>query len=198
VAREPEQAQLLLAVETFGRTAQKATQENALKMERMLQTLVETGLSKAQIQTASYSLDPKYERPDSRRGTNPEPIGFTARNMVRVTVDSVKRVGLVIDAAIGAGANRVANLAFQLRNPETAYREALRLAVANAKADAEALANAAGRRLGPPLRISTSGGTPIRESAGIRAFKASAPTPVEGGTIQINARVTVYYRLEDE
>ncbi len=197
VEREPEQARLTLAVEMTETTAQGAAQANAEKMGRVLQRLRGLGLPKGHIRTVSYNLTAKYERGDHRR-PDPKPIGYTAQNTVQVTIDSVGQVGQVIDASIGAGANRIAGLAYQLRDREAAYLEALGKAVKRARVQAEALAEAAGQELGPPHRISTTSGVRFAESVPMQAsLRASAPTPIEGGTVQVTATVTAHYRIVD-
>ena len=59
VTREPEQARLLLAVETFDKTAQEATRQNAVKMNAVLTALQSSHLPVSQIQTVRYSLVPE-------------------------------------------------------------------------------------------------------------------------------------------
>ena len=194
VEREPDRARILLSVETTGQTAQAATQENAVKMDRVFQSLAKIGLPDRVVRTASYHLAPKYETPEGRRHS-PEPVGFTAQNTVEVTVDSVDLVGRVIDTAIAAGANRAANLTYGLRDPDAAYLSALRAAMAQAKAQAETLARAAGRTLGPVLRIATQSEVRPAAHAAPRMALAEAATPVRGGAVQVSATVTVHYRL---
>jgi uncharacterized protein len=78
-------------------------------------------------------------------------------NQVMVRLDDMELVGRVVDAAVGAGANRVTGISFELSDPRTAYHEALRLAVARARAEAEVLADALGEPLGAVMQVSTGG-----------------------------------------
>jgi len=196
VERQPEQARLLLAVETTEPTARAASKENGATMGRLIERLKGMDLPKDAIRTVSISLTPKYEH-DPQRRRDPRPIGFTARNMVKVTVRPVSRVGEVIDAATEAGANRIANLTYGLRDPQPAREEALREAMASARSQATVLAHAADQVLGPPLEIQTSGDVRPMESAQVFAHRASAATPVEAGAIRLTARVVITYALED-
>jgi uncharacterized protein YggE len=204
VERDPERAELLLAVESTGATAQQATQANATRMDALVAEVRRRGITPAQVRTVSYQLTPEYARsPQTQvpeRQGPPRIIGYRAANIVQITIDSVARVGSIIDAAIQAGANRVAGLRFELRDPQSARLEALRLAVARARAEAEAMALAAGQRLGPPLNMNTHG--PIEP----RAFEVATarmadvmqapPTPIEPGTLTITASVTITFRLD--
>ena len=193
VTREPEQARLLLAVETFDKTAQEATRQNAVKMNAVLTALQSSHLPVSQIQTVRYSLVPEYDHERGR--SKPKPIGYTARNMVQATVDSIDRVGEVIDGVTEAGANRVASLTFHLRDPEAAHLAALEAAMASARSRARTLAAASAQRLGPPVRIVTGEGHGPPEAVRVQSFRAAGDTPIESGTIQITARVTVHYEL---
>ena len=193
VTREPEQARLLLAVETFDKSARGATQQNAVKMNAVLSALKSPQLPDGQVQTVRYSLVPELEHDRGR--SNPKPVGYTARNMVQATVDSLGRVGEIIDIVTEAGVNRVASLTFHLRDPEAAHLEALEAAMASARARAGTLAAAAGQRLGPPLRIVTGEAHRPSEAMHVKSFRAAGDTPIESGTIQVTARVTIHYEL---
>jgi uncharacterized protein YggE len=198
VEREPERAVLLLAVESTGTTAQQAAQANATRMDALIAALKQLRIAGPLIRTTAYELHPEYanERPQpAERPGPPRIVGYRAVNMVQVIIDSVPRVGAVIDGAIRAGANRVADLRFELKDPQAARAEALRLAVARARSEAESTALAAGQRLGPPLTITTHGQPqPMDRMAMARAAEA-VPTPIEAGTLTVAASVTITYRL---
>ncbi|HEY8552407.1 MAG TPA: SIMPL domain-containing protein [Thermaerobacter sp.] len=198
--RPPDQALLSLAVESTGRTAQAASQANAEKMEALVSALRRAGIPGDRIRTTSYQLHPEYATPRPGSDREPEITGYRAMNMVQVEIDQIDRVGAVIDAAIGTGANRIAGLQFRLRDPEPARREALRNATLAARAQAEALASAAGQRLGPLLALSTGPITPPPRpfmAAEARALAVDvASTPIEPGTLTMTATVSAVYQLE--
>jgi uncharacterized protein YggE len=203
VQRAPEKAVITVAVESNGATAQAAAQANATKMDAVFAALRRVGIVPPKVRTIAYELQPQYQQP-SRENPNPSGriIGYRAINMVLVDVDSIARVGSVIDAVVTGGANRVANLSFELRDAESARLEALRLAVAKARAEAEVLATAAGQRLGPPLNISSSSyyePRQMRMQAMDMAVAAPAPppTPIEAGTLTVTANVSIVFKMED-
>jgi uncharacterized protein len=200
VEREPERGVILLAVESEASNAQAASAANAEKMTQLVATLRRAGVAERNIRTQSYELRPEYAR-QAPGGEAPRIAGYRAINMVQVTIDTVARLGPVIDAAIGSGANRVANISFQLREPRSAYSEALAMAMRNARSEAEAVAEAAGERLGSPLNIHTGGYSapppPMPMRAMAMDMESMASTPIEGGTLSVTAHVTVVYRLID-
>lgn len=205
VEREPEKAMLLLAVESTGATARAASEANATRMAAVIAALRKAGIPDREIRTISYELHPQYAPPPDRprpldASQEPRIVGYRASNMVQVGIDPVSRVGAIIDAAINAGANRVANLTYELRDPDAARRDALRLAIEKARSEAQVMAEAAGQRLGPPLNINTSSYTPPRFAGRVMMDVAqesmlAAPTPIEPGMLSVSATVNITFRL---
>jgi uncharacterized protein len=190
---QPDRATILFAVETRAPTAARAGSDNARRQRAVLDTLRKLGLAEGQLSTTGYSVSPEM-RYD---GKQPQLVGYLARNAVQVDVRRIDQVGSLIDAALAAGANVVSSLRFFSSRADEARRTALADAVAKARADAEAMARAAGGSLGALIEISTSG--PPRpmfeEVAMARAASAdTAPTPIDPGeqtvSVFISARWT--------
>jgi uncharacterized protein len=198
VEREPEQGVVVLAVESEAQNAQAAATANAQKMTQLTAALRRAGIGERSIRTISYELRPEYARDE--RGQPQRIVAYRAVNMVQVTVDTVARLGGIIDTAVGSGANRVANIRFQLRDPQAAHIEAAAEAMRNARRQAEAIAAAAGERLGAAMNINTGGYMPPPSPmAYARAeMMQEAPTPIEGGVLTVTANVNVVYRLLDQ
>jgi hypothetical protein len=154
VAHEPDQVRIMLSVETFAEHAEKAAKENAIRMNTVFKAISTLGLDRSDIQTVAYSLDPRY---DHGKRQSPEPVGYTARNMIQVTLDSLELVGKLVDTALSSGANRATELRFELENSEKAHLGALKVAMKLARAQAEVLAVSAGRKLGPAINILSAG-----------------------------------------
>ena len=196
VAQEPDQAVIRLSVETFAKTALEATEDNAVKMNRMGKQLKNLGIEAAQIRTSQFAVDPQYDYKDGRQ-KDPRPIGYRVHNTVEVDILDIKKVGKVIDGAIDAGANRIMGLSFQVRNSEGAYETALVKAMVNAKKQAEAIAKGAGVNLGDLLWVSTSGRAPAPVYKTMRAEAMMASdTSISGGEVDIVANVQVKYRIK--
>jgi uncharacterized protein YggE len=117
-----------------------------------------------------------------------------------VVLRDVDRVGDVLDAALEAGANRVAELTFFASDTEDARLEALRNATARARREAETIAESLGMTLGPPLTVQSSGGNRPPSPVPFRAEAAmmDVNTPVEPGSETVSAGVTITYRLLGE
>lgn len=195
VQRTPDRAVVGLAVETLAPTAAEATAANAAAMDRVLAALARLGVPEARIRTTRIELRPQHER--RRDGVPPAIVSYQAMNQVMVQLDDMERVGAVVDAAVQAGANRVTGITFQLRDPEAARHEALRLAVQRAGAEAAVLADALGEVLGPPVAVTTgavrSPPAPFRAMA--MEADVAAATPVQPGELDVQATVSITYRL---
>jgi hypothetical protein len=102
-------------------------------------------------------------------------------------------VGKIIDMATQSSANRIQSLQFTLKDEQAVYIQALREAVAKARAKGEAIASALGLKIVRVLSVEEGG--PVSRpvyAEGMQA-RAAAPvqTPVEPGTIEVRARVTL-------
>lgn len=195
VQRAPDRATVHLAVETLAETARDATAENAAAMDNVLAALRQLGIPDERIRTLRLELHPRYDH--RRPAEEPLLVGYQALNQVQVRLDDTGQVGRVVDAAVQAGANRVTGIQFELSDPAAAYHDALRLAVERARAEAAVLAEALGEPLGPALQVSTGGGPrPVfARMEAARMDVAAAPTPVEPGELDIQAHVSIVYRI---
>jgi uncharacterized protein YggE len=191
---KPDEAQINLGVLTQAPTGQAAAAENAKKLDAVLKGLRGLLGTGADIKTVGYSLTPNYRYP--KEGGQPAITGYTARNTVRVKTEDLGKVGQIIDAATQSGANNVEGLQFTLKDEQQALSEALRQAAVQARAKVDALASALKVKVARVLQVDESG-QPIRpifaQADSMRAgvMGASAPTPVEAGTIDVRASVTL-------
>ncbi len=191
-----DRARVVFAVETEGRTAGQASTANADRMTEVLQAVRGTGAAGLSVETHGYTLQPEYARPTGEPRGAPSIVGYRAQNHVSATISEPDAVGGVIDAAIGAGANRVASLAFEASDTDAARQEALRMAVARARSEAQAMAEALGVPLGSPMEVRGGANLP-GPGPQYRAamMEAAVSTPVEPGQQVVTANVTIKYRL---
>nr|MBA2335926.1 SIMPL domain-containing protein [Blastocatellia bacterium] len=126
VTAKPDRANIDIGVVTQAATSQAAVAQNAQKLEATLARLRQLLGSSADIKTISYNVSPTYRYP--KEGGEPTITGYTAQNIVRITLDDLTKVGNVIDTATQSGANRVQNLQFTLKDEATVQAQALRLA----------------------------------------------------------------------
>ena len=140
-----------------------------------------------EVKTLSVSLSPRYREGGAIQS-------YAASNTVSATVTTVSKAGTVIDAAVEAGANQVYGPSGSVTTQAVLYRQALKGAVAEARAGAQALAEAAGVTLGRVTNVVGQGGGPVYALAE-RAKLAGDATPIEPGTQDVSATVTVTFAI---
>ena len=192
VTTKPDQAQIDVGVVTEAKNAQAAATENAEKLDAVLGELRKVLGPGADIKSTSYSLTPMYHYP--KEGGTPTITGYSATNVIQVKTNELTQVGKIIDTAAQSSANRIQSLQFTLKDEQAVYIQALREAVAKARAKAEAIASALGLKIVRVLSVEEGGplSRPVyAEGMQTRAAAAPVQTPVEPGTIEVRATVTL-------
>lgn len=186
VSAVPDTADLSFGVETRGATAKAALAANGSAMRKVIAAVKAAG--GRDVTTQSVWVSTHY----GEKG----PEGFVATNSVSTTI-GVGKAGVLIDAAVDAGANQVSGPNMSSSEREKVYRQALKAAVADARKRAEVLAEAAGGSLGRITTIVEAGSAPppIAMEARSALAAADAPTPVEPGKQEIAANVSVTFSL---
>ena len=175
----------------FGTVNQAATANGALtassqSIARVIAAIKKAGVAQADIQTSDVSLSPRMN------DTGNEIVGYTASNTVTATIRKLGDAGDVVDAAVGAGSNQVYGPNLLASDQDAAYRNALKAAVAVARAKAETLAAAANSTLGKITAIVEGGGAmPMPVAVGAK----DSSVPIEPGTQKIEATVSVTFAL---
>jgi uncharacterized protein len=148
----PDRVYADVAVETTAPTAATAASDNAASIRVIREALQRAGATPASISDVGFEVRAKtrYDQGTER------PEGYQAIHTLRVETAALDRIGSLIDAALAAGANRVQNVRYSSTTLETARRAAITAAVGRARADAEAMAGAAGGTLGQLVELTTS------------------------------------------
>ena len=201
VSAQPDEAVVRLGMLAQAPEAADAQQRVNETMQRILAAVTGLGIPERSVRTEDLSLSPVYadQRPmPDREPQEPRIVGYRASNVVTIEVTDLARIGEIIDAGIGAGANQLQGISFRLRDDGEARAEAMRQAVAEAAVQAKAIADALGVRLGPVQEV-VAGGYDVRPPTpyvGARfAVAEMAATPVQPGEVGITASVTVTYGI---
>jgi uncharacterized protein len=180
----PDRASFAFGTVSQAATANAALEASSQSVARVIAALKKAGVAQADIQTAEVSLSPRMNN------NGDEIVGYTASNTVTATVKKIAAAGDVVDAAVGAGANQVSGPNLLASDQDAAYRDALKAAVADARAKAETLANASSATLGKITAIVEGGGSiPMPLAAGAK----DSSVPIEPGTQRIEATVSVTF-----
>jgi uncharacterized protein YggE len=200
ISMTPDEAIVYLGVQTQSTDAVTAQQENARKMESIIQALISSGISEDDMETLGYSMYTmrNYEQPE------PTITGYTVSNRLKVTVKDIEDVGDVIDIAVDAGVNEVQGVSFTLsdRARQDARELALENAVKAARSDADTLASALDVAIVGPLEVTTSGGSittpypaPYEAVEDMAYVGSAARTPIQPGDVSVTAYVQVIYQF---
>lgn len=184
----PDRAVIDIGVVTQAATAQAAGAQNARQTTEVISQMKKALPAGTQIQTAGYSLYPNY-----RQGPGPsrQITGYTASNVVKLTIDDLDGVSKAIDTATGVGANMIQGLQFTIKDEQSLRGVALRMATRNARANAEAIASALGAKIVRVVEVAEGNPQEIRPMMRAMAMNAAVTTPVEAGTVDIHATVTL-------
>jgi uncharacterized protein YggE len=188
----PDRAWVNISAESRAGNPRDAQKRNAELMNPVIEKLKGAGIPAEAIRTIGYDLQQEWDFVNNRRVSR----GYVARNTIEVRIDAVDRVGEILEIAVGTGATSVSGIRFDLKDRAKLERDALRLAVADARTKADAAAAGAGRTIDRILRIEEHGvisRPPMpymaREAAAAQA--SDAPPPISAGQMEIQSRVTL-------
>jgi uncharacterized protein YggE len=193
VKQAPDRAWVSIGAESRARTAQDAQRQNTEAMTAVNERVKAAGVPADAIQTTGYNLQPEFDYANGKQTLR----GYVARNQVQVRIDALPKLGDVLAAAVATGATSVSGVRFDLKEREKVEREALRLAVRDARQRADAAASGADVQIDRIVRIDeerTFEGPPPRPMAmtsRAEGIAVQAAVPIEAGEIEVRARVTL-------
>lgn len=190
----PDIAVFDVTVRSVDRQASKAASRTAETWMALQKALRSAGVPIEDSPSADYSVQPQWEWVQSS-GKNVL-TGYAARHVVRVTVRDIRRIGTVVDAALGAGAGDVGEIRFVPSKPEELRRMALDQAVRKAREAAAVMAKAAGGTLGALIELTSDlqqdRPFPVRRVTPMKAAQEAVPTEITPGEEEVS--VTVHSR----
>jgi uncharacterized protein YggE len=222
----PDQVEFLMEITATASTAAQALRDNQAKTTQISQTIGALGVQQTDIQTISMNVCSVYSpmtqalpaygampqlNPGFGAGLNGGIMPFAAgmqteaqfgscqaRCTLRINVRDAARVGEVLDTVTRAGAS-VSPFCFKAPDEAVARRSALEAAGKDARAKAEVLAGAAGRKVGEAIAIAedivaSNGAYAALRSAFPFSFGAGAPQVT--GELEYYARVSASFRFQ--
>ena len=183
VSKKPDSASLSVGVESRQSTASAAQSDLANKAAKLIARAKALGIADKDLNTSGYSVGPYYA-PGAQTIS-----GYQASEQLQLNWHTVDTVGKALDALVQEGGATNVSVSFGLADPKAAQAEARTLAIADARSRAQAMAGAAGVKLGQVMRVSdlTASGYP---SAGY-AINAAAPAASQLPVGELNVTVTV-------
>jgi hypothetical protein len=185
VTATPDRATVTAGVHTQAATAADALSQNARLANAVVAAL--EGAGGTDLQTQQVSLYPQT-------ADDGKVVGYAADDNISAS-SPVAGAGGLVDAAVSAGANTVSGPTLDLSQQDELYRQALARAVRDAREKAAALGRAGGFAVGPVSTVTEASqvSQPVPFAATAKASDAS--TPVEAGTQDVTADVTVTFAI---
>jgi len=157
VERVPDYVDVMLGSVAIEGTAGGAHAAATKAMDAAVVAIKALKLAGEDLQKGSVDLSPRYERNDSTYQDHvPKIIGYAASVTLRIRTSDLKAVPGIIDAALGAGCNRVDYVQFGIKEAIAAREEAVKLATQAARRKAVVMAEALDLRLTRVVEASTT------------------------------------------
>ena len=206
----PDRVVISAGVESRSPQLASAKARNDTAIAAILAVAAKEQVAAADVQTDFIEINPVYQSRDSTESRENYLIDYyRVHKTVAITLRDVSRFERLLTAIINAGANRVYGVDFQTSELRKYRDQAREMAVKAAIEKAQAMASAAGLRVGKPESISAynqGGGMAygrmrgnmsntsqnITSSAGGDSETGGAIAP---GRISVNASVTLTFRL---
>lgn len=189
VTVKPDTASIYVSTVATAGTSADALDAASKKMTKVQTRLKELGVAAEDLATSNSST---YQDFDTKK--------WRAELSLSVKVRDIDQAGTLLSEANAAGADGVSGPSFSVEDTRAAYATAVRKAIEDARSKAEAAAAQMGVKVGGVVSVDDSSGgvsPPIFAQAGAEAAKASAdasaPVPIEPGTQEVGATVTVVF-----
>jgi len=197
VSAEPDLARVTLGVESRKPTLAEARSEVSATVDRVLKLTRDLRIDPKQVNATRVQVQPEYNwNPKDRKRVL---LGYVVRRQVQVELRDLEQLGPLLERAVDAGVNQVGDPALDSSRRKELEREAMGLAVQDARLNAEALARAAGVRLGPVRTLNGSASGPPMPMYRNQVAMADAAAPPEAtyqpGEMKFSASVNAEYDL---
>ena len=148
---QPDMATVRFGVVTLADHPQEAQRLNTEAAARAMNAVRALGLEEKNIRLETLRLQPHREWSDEKRRY--EEKGFEAVRQVVVQIDDLDKLPELISRVVQEGANRLNEIAYDVKDREVARNEALTEAVNNARDKARLIARTLGEEIGPVEQV---------------------------------------------
>jgi uncharacterized protein YggE len=189
VSKKPDLAIVYVGVESKENTASAAQQDLAGKASKLIARAKALGIPDKDISTAGYSVGANYV-------SDGNIAGYRAAEQLVLKWHNVDSIGKTLDALVQEGGATQISVGFTLADPKAAQAEARTQAIADARSRAQAMASAAGVKLGKVLRVSDLSSYGFRSQNYDVAGAAPASTQVPVGQLDVQVSVEVDFAID--
>jgi uncharacterized protein YggE len=199
IEAEPDRAVVTLGAEARRPEMEEARAQVTKTVDAVLKLTRELGIAPQHVRTTRINVQPEYTWDNA--GRERRFIGYYVARQIEIELQDLEKLGSLLERALDLGVNQLGDPRLDSSRRRDLEREAIGKAVEDARLNAEAVAKAAGARLGPPRTISASSGfvpppVPYALNKAMRAEAAvDASQTYQGGQLRFTANVQVQYDL---
>ncbi len=195
---EPDRAVINLGIESRKPKLEDARAEVAKAVEAALKLTRDLKIDQKYVRATRINVQPEYNWDNNARERNL--IGYYVSRQIEVDLRDLEKLGQLLERAFDLGINQVSEPQLDSSKRRDLEREALAKAVQDARLNAEAVAKAAGARLGPPRTISASSGfvpppMPLQKRTMAAMAESDAAQTYQSGEMNFTGNVQVEYDL---
>lgn len=189
-----------LAIATFSvvseaKTVNQAMSDNTQKMNKIINSMKESGIKEEDLKTTTFSISPRYNYYEGTRVL----VGYEVIQSLETKIRQLDNLGEIVQKATDSGANQVGNLQFTIDKEDDLRKQAREEAIKKTKEKAKELAKQLGVDLVRIVNFSDSSQTPRtfydyypESSIGIGG---GGGVSIESGQNKIEVTVTITYEI---
>lgn len=193
----PDMAYIYIGVNSQSEIMSEAMNSNNETTQAVIDTIKEMGVDEKDIQTSNFSVYPQTQYSQ----TGEEIKLYSIDNNVYITVYDLTKLNDIIEASINAGANSMSGMQFDVSDKTAALEEAQKLAIDDAKQQAQRLAEQAGIELGDLKEVSVSSSNAQTAQmyggyGGGGGMMNVNKVPISAGQLGIFVEATLVYEID--
>jgi len=199
VLGEPDKARVQLTVQKSNVEMSKARDEAVAVVERFLALTRKLGIDPKKVRTTSAFVNPEYRWEE--RTNRQVLIGYMVQRQLEVEVTDLDKLGALIEGAVDAGVNNVSPPMLDSSKRRDLNRQALAAAAKDARANAQAIADQLGVKLGGLRYLAAGDATPPPQPMPMMRMKAemamasdaAGPATYTPGSLEFESQVNATF-----
>lgn len=195
---EPDKARVQLTVQKSNPVMDKARADAVAVVEKFLALTKKLGIDPKKVRTTSALVNPEYRW---EQQTNRQILtGYMVQRQLEMEVTDLDKLGALIEGAVDAGVNNVSPPMLESSRSRDLNRQALTAAAKDAEANARAIAESLGVKIGALRELTAGDATPPPPPMPVPMMKAAMAEAADGGastytpgSLEFEARVNATF-----
>lgn len=150
---KPDVAILNLGLKTIGKDISNAQMKNIEGIDKIVDTLVKSGINKKDIYTSNFYLHTNYKSYDPKVFKSDDILNYDIYTILSIKTKDIDKVSEFINKATEAGANLNNGVSFTIDNYDKYHEDALKKAIEDADRKAQIISNKLNVSLGSDITI---------------------------------------------